>query len=106
MKYFCPEMMSGNPEETDKETFLKILLERRPKYAIVWDVHWQDILEFKKRVWVVDYVAISNDSVYYSGKIHYAKRARKIADVGNLIEVESDDQWEKYLPKTEQSSFR
>ena len=101
MKYLCPTMMTGLPEETDKETFLDLMLQKRPEYAIVWDVHGEDVIEFLNRVWVVNYIVVSGDTAYYSEKKYYAKRAKKLFRLDKIVEVESPEEWKKYLPKGE-----
>ncbi len=85
-------MMDGLPNETDKDTFLALMLKKRPEYAIVWDVHGQDLIDFTKRVWVVHYVAISGDKVYYSGSRHYAKRAKKLFRLNEIVEIQSENE--------------
>ncbi len=101
MKYLCPTMMTGLPEETDKESFLKLMLDKRPEYAIVWDVHGEDVIEFLKRVWVVNYIVISGDTAYFTEKRYYAKRAKKLFHLNHIIQVDSPEEWLDYLPKDE-----
>jgi hypothetical protein len=86
------------PEDTDKESFLNLMLRKRPEYAIVWDVHGQDILEFRSRVWVVQYVAIRGDTVYFTESKHFARRAKSMFNLPNMIQVRSDEEWLQYLP--------
>ena len=95
-------MMTGLPEETDKETFLSLMLEKRPEYAIVWDVHGEDVVEFLKRVWVVNYIVVSGDTAYFSTKRYYAKRAKKLFRLEKIQRVESPEEWKEVLPKDEQ----
>ncbi|WP_371805974.1 hypothetical protein [Candidatus Lokiarchaeum ossiferum] len=97
MRFFAPALMD-NPEETDKSTFLRLILKKRPEYVIVWDVHGKDMQEFHKRVWVCQYVAIVGDTVYYSQSRHYATRAKVLYNLENIVHIESDDQWEQELP--------
>jgi hypothetical protein len=98
MRYFAPAYMD-HPESTDKETFLALMLKRRPEYVIVWDVTGKDLLEFQSRVWVVQYVAIRGDNVYFSQSRHYAKRAKVLFNLQNVIEITAPDQWEKLMPE-------
>ena len=98
MRYFCPNYMD-HPEETDKESFLSIMLKHRPEYAILWDVIGSDVQEFHHRVWVVQYVAVRGDNVYYSGSRHYAKRARALFKAKNIIKVETEGGWASVLPE-------
>lgn len=98
MRYFCPMIMDV-PETTDKETFLALMLKKRPEYAIVWDVQGKDIIDFQARVWVVQYVVIAGDKVYYSQSRHYAKRAKVLYNLNEIIFVESPEKWIEYLPE-------
>ncbi len=98
MRYFCPNYMD-QPQITDKETFLSIMLKQRPEYAIVWDVRGNDILEFLSRVWVVQDVAIRGDTVYYSQSRHYAQRAKALYNLNNIVLIQNSEDWEKYLPE-------
>ena len=97
MRNFCPTLME-RPEETDKETFLKIMLRKRPEYAIVWDVHGQDLIDFRSRVWVVQYVAVKGDTVYFTESKHFARRAKVLFNLQNMVQVQSDAQWLQVLP--------
>jgi hypothetical protein len=97
LRYFCPTLME-RPEDIDKETFLKIMLHRRPEYAIVWDVTGQNVLEFRSRVWVVQYVVVKNDIIYFQESKHFARRAKVLLNLKEIIQVNSDDEWIKYLP--------
>jgi hypothetical protein len=90
------------PELTDKDAFLALMLKRRPEYAIVWDVRGNDIIEFQTRVWVVQYVAIRDDTVYFSQSRHYAVRAKALFNLTNIVQVLNVDDWEKYLPEIEE----
>lgn len=101
MQYLCPNYMD-KPQETDKDTFLTLMLRKRPEYAIVWDVHGKDIIEFLSRVWVVQYVVIKGDTVYFSQSRHYANRARILFNLQKIVQVQSNEEWEKYLPEEAQ----
>jgi hypothetical protein len=91
-------MIMDVPETTDKETFLALMLKKRPEYAIVWDVQGKDIINFQARVWVVQYVVIAGDKVYYSQSRHYAKRAKGLYNLKDILFVENHEKWIEYLP--------
>ena len=76
------------------------MLKKRPEYAIVWDVTGKDVREFHKKVWVTQYVVISNNDniVYYSQSKHYGTRAQVLYNIKNIVHVESEEQWDEYLP--------
>ncbi|MHA1718460.1 MAG: hypothetical protein ACTSWX_09805 [Promethearchaeota archaeon] len=97
MRFFCPNYQD-HPEETDKKTFLALMLKKRPEYAIVWDVTGKDVREFHKRVWVTQYVVINDNVVYYSQSKHYATRAQVLYNLKEIVHVETDEQWDEYLP--------
>lgn len=101
MRFFCPQLMD-QPQETDKETFLALMLKKRPEYAIIWDVTGNDVIDFNKRVWVTQYVAVRDRTVYYSQARHYATRAKALFSIDKIVYVESDEEWEEYLPAGEQ----
>jgi hypothetical protein len=90
------------PEETDKETFLALMLKKRPEYAIVWDVHGRDVQEFHARVWVVQYVAVKDEVVFYSQSRHYAKRAKAMFHLQKIEHITDDSQWITALPDQEE----
>ena len=98
MRFFAPSLIMDQPEETDKSTFLQLMLKMRPEYVIVWDVHGKDLQEFHRRVYIVQYVAIAGDTVYYSQSRHYATRAKILYNLDHIVHVESDEQWEQVLP--------
>ena len=93
------------PEEADKETFLTLMLKKRPEYTIIWDVHGKDIIELHHRVWVTQYVVIDNDTVYYSQSRHYATRAKALYNLANIIHVEEEDQG-GHCPPTDRQGTR
>jgi hypothetical protein len=97
MRFFCPQLMD-QPQETDKETFLALMLKKRPEYAIIWDVTGKDVIEFHRKVWVTQYVIIDRRTVYYSQARHYATRAKSLFSMEQIVYVESDEEWEEYLP--------
>jgi len=97
MRFFCPQLMD-HVDEADKETFLSLVLKKRPEYAIVWDVTGQDIIEFSKRVWVTQYIAIEGKIAYYSQARHYATRAKALFDLDDLVFVDKEEDWAKVLP--------
>ena len=101
MRYFCPNYMT-HPETVDKETFLALMLKHRPEYAIIWDVTGKDIEYFHKRVWIVQYVAIRGDTVYYSTSKHYARRAKVLFKLNNIVQVNTSEEWQRYFPDTEE----
>jgi hypothetical protein len=90
------------PEATDKETFLSLMLRKRPEYAIIWDVHGKDVLEFRSRVWVVQYVVVRENTIYFSESKHFARRAKALFKLNEMVQVTSDEEWLKYLPVEEQ----
>ena len=73
MRYFCPNYMD-QPQITDKETFLSIMLKQRPEYAIVWDVRGNHILEFLSRVWVVQYALFGKYGILFAKSPLYSTR--------------------------------
>ncbi|MBA7576517.1 hypothetical protein ES708_18358 [subsurface metagenome] len=97
MRFFCPNYQD-HPEETDNKTFLGLMLKKRPEYAIVWDVTGKDVREFHKKVWVTQYVVIKDKVVYYSQSKHYATRAQVLYNLKKIIHIESEEQWDEYLP--------
>lgn len=97
MRFFCPNYQD-HPEETDNKTFLALMLKKRPEYAIVWDVTGKDVREFHKKVWVTQYVVIKDKVVYYSQSKHYATRAQVLYNLKKIIHIESEEQWDEYLP--------
>ncbi|MHA1673558.1 MAG: hypothetical protein ACTSYI_08010 [Promethearchaeota archaeon] len=100
MRFFCPQLMD-QPLETDKESFLALMLKKRPEYAVLWDITGKDIIEFNKRVWVSQYIAIRGRTVYYSQARHYATRAKSLFSIDKIVYVESDEEWDEYLPAGE-----
>jgi hypothetical protein len=98
VRFFCPSYMD-KPDQIDKESFLALMLKRRPEYAIVWDVRGKDVIEFQARVWVVQYVVIRGDNVYFSQSRHYAKRAKVLFNLTNIVQVDTNEEWEKNLPE-------
>lgn len=100
MKFFCPNLMD-HPQETDKETFLALMLKKRPEYAVLWDVTGDDVIEFNRRVWVTQYVVIDKQTIYYSQARHYATRAKALFGIDKIVYVESDEEWREYLPTSE-----
>ncbi len=97
MKYFAPNLMD-QPDEADKETFLKIILKKRPEYVIIWDVIGKDVNDFYNRVYISQYVAIKGKTVFYSKSKHYATRAKTLFDLDEIVYVETSDKWEEFLP--------
>ncbi len=97
MRFFCPTLMD-TPEEADKQTFLNIMLKKRPEYAIIWDVYGKDVIEFYQRVWVSQYVVIHGNAVYYSQSRHYATRAKSLFNLDRIVQVEGEQDWIDHLP--------
>ncbi len=97
MLFLVPQLME-NPQEIDKESFLALMLKKRPEYAILWDVSGTDLLEFRARVWVTQYIVVADNIAYYSQVRHYATRAKALLNLSKIVHVETDDQWLKHLP--------
>jgi len=101
MKFFAPNYMD-KPDQADKESFLALMLKRRPEYVIVWDVTGKDLIEFQKRVWIVQYVAIRGDTAYYTQSRHYALRAKAINNLAKVQQILQPEEWLTYLPEVPQ----
>jgi hypothetical protein len=76
IRYMAPGIVE-KPTEIDKEDFMMLMLKVRPPYAVLWDVTLDDVKDMAARVYVVSYMPVINDTIYFSYAKHYAFQAQK-----------------------------
>jgi hypothetical protein len=69
--------MVEQPTEIDLEDFINKMLNVRPPYAVLWGVTFEDVTNISSRVYVVSYMPVINDTIYYSYGKQYAADAAK-----------------------------
>ena len=83
IKFLCPDLMK-EPNSLNVEDFLAYLLKYRPPFVILWDVEECDVIFFKTRVWVVQYLIVKDKNVIFFESHYYAKLVKKILKLDTI----------------------
>ena len=75
-KFWAPGIVE-NITEIDLNDFLPLMLKFRPPYCVLWGVEFKDIDYMAYRVYVVSYMPVIGDTIYYSYAKHFAVACMK-----------------------------
>lgn len=63
--------------EIDLNDFLPLMLKIRPQYCVLWDVELKDVDYMAFRVYVVSYMPVIGNTIYYTHSKHHATACMK-----------------------------
>lgn len=93
-KFWAPGIVE-EITEIDLNDFLPLMLKIRPPYCVLWGVEFKDINYMAYRVYVVSYMPVIGDTIYYSYAKHYAVTAMKKFNIPKKAKYELGE----YLPE-------
>ena len=104
MRYLIPKSME-EPVEIYTEDLITLLLDSRPHYVVLFDTDYHKIEYIRSKVYVVEYLPVRNDCLYYFNSKIYAKQAAKVLGVDTLIQITSDEEMKQALPVAEDNVY-
>jgi hypothetical protein len=75
-KFWAPNI-TEEITNIDLNEFLPLMLKIRPPYCVLWDVEFKDIDFMASKVYVVSYMPVINNIIYYSYAKHFAVKIMK-----------------------------